>query len=199
MPPGEALAALRWSHNTCPSCFFATIRRRPLSVPSRKPRRSPRCASAFVTSSTDQPRRRATVVETSKSSQHGSISSSDRRSYTTTNTESPPSDIAVLGGGLTGLTTAYYLARFLPKAKITIYEAGDRLGGWVRSDKVQVSGADGNIGTVVFERGPRAVMSQGAARFDDFVLWDLVCDSFYFASCTAQFHLRLVLLADGSS
>ena len=61
-------------------------------------------------------------------------------------------DVAVLGGGITGLATAYYLTRELPKAKITIYEASDRLGGWLSSKRVPVKD-----GTVLFEAGPRTL------------------------------------------
>jgi protoporphyrinogen/coproporphyrinogen III oxidase len=60
--------------------------------------------------------------------------------------------IAVLGGGITGLSNAYYLTRELPDAKITLYEADDRLGGWVRSKQVNI----GN-GNIVFEQGPRTL------------------------------------------
>lgn len=37
--------------------------------------------------------------------------------------------IAVIGGGLAGLTAAYDLAKSLPKAEITVFEAGSHLGG----------------------------------------------------------------------
>ena len=60
--------------------------------------------------------------------------------------------IAILGGGITGLSAAHYLTRELPTAKITIYEASDRLGGWLLSKSVNV----GN-GNVVFESGPRTL------------------------------------------
>lgn len=67
--------------------------------------------------------------------------------------EPPPShDVAVLGGGITGLACAYYLTRELPRAKITIYEASDRLGGWLSSTRVPVKD-----GTVLFEAGPRTL------------------------------------------
>ena len=67
--------------------------------------------------------------------------------------EPPPShDVAVLGGGITGLAAAYYLARDLPRAKITIYEASDRLGGWLSSSRVPVKD-----GSVLFEAGPRTL------------------------------------------
>lgn len=64
--------------------------------------------------------------------------------------EREATDIAVLGGGITGLASAYYLSRFLPDARITLFEASTRLGGWLHSKQVNV----GN-GKVVFEQGPR--------------------------------------------
>lgn len=91
-------------------------------------------------------------------------------------TDAKKADIAVLGGGLTGLTTTYYLAKKLPStAKITLYESGDRLGGWIRTEKVPVD-AGGKSGTVSFERGPRSLtsLSGNTFRFDDLVLYDLV-------------------------
>lgn len=84
--------------------------------------------------------------------------------------------VAVLGGGLTGLTTAYYLAKWLPSTtKITLLEGSDRLGGWIRTDRVPVK-VGGVEGVVNFERGPRSFSSLNKStwRFDDLVLWDLV-------------------------
>lgn len=86
--------------------------------------------------------------------------------------------MAVLGGGLTGLTTAYYLAKMLPKTtKITVYEASSRTGGWIRTDRVPVD-VDGVQGTVQFERGPRTLSSlhTSSSRFDDLILYDLALD-----------------------
>lgn len=61
-------------------------------------------------------------------------------------------EIAVLGGGITGLTAAYNLARSIPHANITIYEKSGRLGGWIESEVVPVTG-----GEVLFEWGPRSL------------------------------------------
>ena len=100
-----------------------------------------------------------------------------RRTYATNN-KNKNGEIAVLGGGLTGLTTAYYLAKRLPAtAKITLYEATERLGGWVRTEKFDVDLA-GAKGQVSFERGPRTLSSlhSSAWRFDDLVLYDLALD-----------------------
>jgi oxygen-dependent protoporphyrinogen oxidase len=59
---------------------------------------------------------------------------------------------AVLGGGITGLSTAHYLTKHMPHANITIYESNNRLGGWLSSERVAVDGGD-----VLFEQGPRSL------------------------------------------
>ncbi|PQE29244.1 protoporphyrinogen oxidase protein [Rutstroemia sp. NJR-2017a BBW] len=64
----------------------------------------------------------------------------------------PNADIAILGSGITGLATAYYLTQFAPDVKVTIYEGSDRLGGWMQSKQIDVKG-----GQVVFEQGPRTL------------------------------------------
>ncbi|KAL2165239.1 hypothetical protein VTH06DRAFT_535 [Thermothelomyces fergusii] len=104
--------------------------------------------------------------------------SQQRRHYALGNKHHPPQSIAVLGGGLTGLTTAWYLTRFLPEARITIYEADKRLGGWIQTDKAEVTTPDGTVGTVHFERAARMVKPQSfpsrVPRWDDLVFYDLV-------------------------
>ena len=94
------------------------------------------------------------------------------RGYATVNNKR----YAVIGGGLTGLTTAYYLAKYLPPtARITLYESSSRLGGWIQTDhkRFRVEGQDR---TVKFERGPRVFPFLGSEmwKFDDLVLTDLV-------------------------
>ncbi|KPM43624.1 hypothetical protein AK830_g2913 [Neonectria ditissima] len=99
-----------------------------------------------------------------------------RRSYASVAPEK--AEVAVLGGGLTGLAAAYYLAKKLPPtAKITLYEASDRLGGWIRTERHPVD-VGGKKGTVLFERGPRSLTSLhgNTWRYDDLVLYDLVLD-----------------------
>ncbi|MCJ1310135.1 oxygen-dependent protoporphyrinogen oxidase [Agyrium rufum] len=60
-------------------------------------------------------------------------------------------EIGVLGGGITGLATAYFLTHLLPGTKITLYEASSRLGGWLQSKSVGLE--DGK--EILFEQGPR--------------------------------------------
>lgn len=107
-----------------------------------------------------------------------SRSGASLRGYATAAEPQLAQDIAVLGGGLTGLTTAYYLACFHPAAKITIYEAEDRLGGWIDTERVEIKTQEGKTATISFERGARAVSPQTALmRWEDFVLYDLVRQS----------------------
>lgn len=59
--------------------------------------------------------------------------------------------IAVIGGGITGLTTAYCLSK-RDDIKVTIYEEQERLGGWIQSKHFDAPG-----GRVLFEQGPRTL------------------------------------------
>ncbi|KAJ2041409.1 oxygen-dependent protoporphyrinogen oxidase [Coemansia sp. S16] len=65
----------------------------------------------------------------------------------------------VLGGGISGLSTAWYLAQRLPRtATITVIEGSDRLGGWVRTEQRTAGGA-----AVLAEKGPRTLRT-GTSR-----------------------------------
>jgi len=56
--------------------------------------------------------------------------------------------IAIIGAGISGLSLAYFLQKQNPSADITIFEAADRVGGWIRSKHI-----DGDV----FECGPRTL------------------------------------------
>ncbi|KZP16894.1 Protoporphyrinogen oxidase [Athelia psychrophila] len=75
----------------------------------------------------------------------------------------PPSHIAILGGGLTGLSSAYHLARKFPRSLITVLETRTRFGGWVRSERVQITDErlGGATASVVLEAGPRTLRPNG--------------------------------------
>lgn len=75
--------------------------------------------------------------------------------------------VAVLGGGITGLTTAYRLAED-PSTDVTIYEKSSRLGGWLSSERIEVEG-----GSVLFEWGPRTL--RAGASSAPMATAELVC------------------------
>lgn len=76
---------------------------------------------------------------------------------------SGPARISVIGGGLSGLSSAYHLARRFPSAKITLLEQSPRLGGWVHSERVQVRDDKGNEAGILLERGPRTLRPNSKA------------------------------------
>ncbi|KAI1082960.1 Protoporphyrinogen oxidase [Whalleya microplaca] len=105
--------------------------------------------------------------------QPGNLSQARGRTYaTTTAKHGKPQEIAVLGGGITGLTTAFYLARYAENAHITLYEASSSLGGWINGKQEKV--ADGEDGRVLFQRGARMLRSSNSSMYDDLVLYDVI-------------------------
>ncbi|WFC97602.1 hypothetical protein MYAM1_000317 [Malassezia yamatoensis] len=67
--------------------------------------------------------------------------------------------IAILGGGVSGLASAYTLSRSLPNHRIVVLEAKDRLGGWVNSERVRVHEPHvASEATALLESGPRSLM-----------------------------------------
>lgn len=44
-------------------------------------------------------------------------------------------NVAVIGGGITGLAAAFYLRKLRPNARITLFESGSRLGGNIRTER----------------------------------------------------------------
>jgi len=67
-------------------------------------------------------------------------------------TYAAPTEVAIIGGGITGLATAMFLCWWVKDVKITIFEASSEMGGWMKSKKVPVRGGD-----VLFELGPRSL------------------------------------------
>src|SRR5688572_30430979 len=64
-----------------------------------------------------------------------------------------PTQYVVLGGGISGLSVAWYLSKFAPKTTtIKLVEKSSRLGGWVHTK--QQNGQ-------VFELGPRTLRPVG--------------------------------------
>ncbi|KAF7316518.1 Protoporphyrinogen oxidase [Mycena indigotica] len=66
----------------------------------------------------------------------------------------PPSHIAVLGGGLTGLSSAFHLSRRFPSSVVTVVDRNKKLGGWAaNTERVKLPSG----GSVVLEGGPRTL------------------------------------------
>ncbi|EKM57571.1 uncharacterized protein PHACADRAFT_182091 [Phanerochaete carnosa HHB-10118-sp] len=74
-----------------------------------------------------------------------------------------PTHISVIGGGLSGLSSAYHLSRRFPTAKVTLLEQSPRLGGWVHSERVHVQDDKGNEAGILLERGPRTLRPNSKA------------------------------------
>ncbi|KAG9193535.1 protoporphyrinogen/coproporphyrinogen III oxidase [Alternaria panax] len=68
-----------------------------------------------------------------------------------------PERIAILGGGIAGLSSAYFIAREFPNSKVVVFEAGKDKGGWIKSRRVEVVDSEGKKGNVLFELGPRTL------------------------------------------
>ncbi len=67
-----------------------------------------------------------------------------------------PKHIVILGAGISGLATAWFLKQFLDDAvKITVLEKSCRAGGWIESLRLQ---------DFLFEQGPRSCRTKGNGR-----------------------------------
>lgn len=68
----------------------------------------------------------------------------------------------MLGGGISGLTSAYRLAQQLPRHRydVVLLEHQDRLGGWIQSDRIGLSAGEEG-GTALIEKGPRSIRPAG--------------------------------------
>lgn len=62
---------------------------------------------------------------------------------------------AILGGGIGGLSAAYYALENPKLGPLIIYEATDRIGGWIKSNRSRTG--------ILFEKGPRTIRSTGPA------------------------------------
>lgn len=70
-----------------------------------------------------------------------------------------PSSVTILGAGITSLSLAYRLTTLSPTTKVTIVEASDRVGGWMKTRTVRQEADDGL--EVAIEEGPRSVRPKG--------------------------------------
>ncbi|KAH8103023.1 Protoporphyrinogen oxidase [Cristinia sonorae] len=77
-----------------------------------------------------------------------------------------PTHIAILGGGLSGLSSAFHLARRFPGVPISLLEKTQRLGGWVHSERTQICDGAGNTASIVLEAGPRTLRPHGKSTLE---------------------------------
>ena len=95
----------------------------------------------------------------------------------------PPTRIAILGGGLTGLSATLHAARRFPNARIVLFERSSRLGGWVRSHRVEVEAPVVSEGSstsskitkasILLETGPRTL--RPSFKDSGKAVFELVC------------------------
>ncbi len=64
---------------------------------------------------------------------------------------------AIIGGGISGLTAAYFLKRRAPEIDVHLYEASDRLGGSIRTEIID---------DCIVEAGPDSFLTQKQAAID---------------------------------
>ena len=68
-------------------------------------------------------------------------------------------EIGVLGGGVSGLATAYFLRKELGEgAKVTVFEGSSRVGGWIDTEVVSLPSSSSPF---ILEKGPRSLRIQG--------------------------------------
>ncbi|TGO10979.1 hypothetical protein BTUL_0120g00170 [Botrytis tulipae] len=156
LPESPSLAPLRRCYNV-PQCQIVRLRRRNILGA---------CTRAY----SYQARPQLHIRERSKSllkyySSHVPSDTQTRKSAeviseNNSSEEWKEPSVAVLGGGITGLATAYYLTQMAPHLKVTLYESSERLGGWLRTKYIDVGD-----GEVVFEQGPRTLRPNTPAGF----------------------------------
>src|SRR5437870_2812568 len=68
---------------------------------------------------------------------------------------SRPNNFVILGGGISGLSAAWYLSRYASSTtKIIVLEGSNRFGGWIKSKRVGEH-------KILFEQGPRTLRPNG--------------------------------------
>jgi protoporphyrinogen oxidase len=73
----------------------------------------------------------------------------------------PPTHVGVIGGGISGLAASFHLARKLPGTRITLFEKSKHLGGWLKSERIEIEGEN-----VVVEAGPRTLRPNSLALLE---------------------------------
>ena len=63
------------------------------------------------------------------------------------------SRIAVIGGGLTGLSACHYVRKLIPSAQVSLFEKNSNYGGWIKTIQIPVS----SDLTIPIELGPNSI------------------------------------------
>lgn len=71
------------------------------------------------------------------------------------NNDLPPFNAAVIGGGITGLTTAWKLLECAKCSRVTLYEKSSTLGGCIQTESIPFDGRN-----VLFETGPQSMRAK---------------------------------------
>jgi NADPH-dependent 2,4-dienoyl-CoA reductase/sulfur reductase-like enzyme len=126
-----------------------------------------RSVSHFLTLSSPRSPSTRLVASTQTTSFNSSITGTQRR-FSANSTDhvaprNPAEHVVVLGGGITGLAAAFYLTRCIPQARITLIEHQDRVGGWVRSERIEMGPGKGHM---VLEAGPRTLRPRSQALLE---------------------------------
>lgn len=77
-----------------------------------------------------------------------------------------PKRVAVIGGGITGLTAAFRLSQD-PSTNVTLFEKSSRLGGWLQSTyhDLDFDVCDEDDGRIHHVGGPRLLYEYGPRTF----------------------------------
>lgn len=62
--------------------------------------------------------------------------------------------VAVIGGGISGLSFSYFLNKLRPDIKINIFESQNQPGGWIKSEYLQLKNQKQKV---LLEKGPRTL------------------------------------------
>jgi len=126
-----------------------------------------RSLSHYLTHSSPLSRPTRLVASTQRTSPKSSITRNQGRSFVNStypdSFKNPTEHVVVLGGGITGLATAFHLSRRIPQAKITLVENQDRVGGWMRSERIELGSGKGHM---VLEAGPRTLRPRSQALLE---------------------------------
>jgi len=95
--------------------------------------------------------------------------------------------VAVLGGGISGLSLAYYLKKVVTGLNVTLIEKTNHAGGWIKTYKDEA---------VLFEQGPRGCRS-GGTGFTTLELVEQLSLNSQLITSSSQAKTRFLYTRDG--